>query len=283
MKSRNSTKFSFFCYILILFSIEASYKCEIIKLNNIRTNLTPAIYSIKAKNFGRYYNNLVYRQNSEQTIYFSTRNIGFMKNLRFIPSKCNESTYYIEFVYKRKILGLNETDLNSIILYDNITDISHNKSLIKWKIYYIMNKDYIIQNLYTNKIWRTNKFIYLDCAGELKYINNSNYINTNSIENTLKFRIIKLYEEVRMKEEHFKIIEKEPIDVLIKYIDLSDPFLKRDGIKQIKKDKENGELKYSLRSIFKFIPWVRKIFILMPNEKVSFLKPIEEIKEKIYI
>ena len=29
------------------------------------------------------------------------------------------------------------------------------------------------------------------------------------------------------------------------------------------------------------IPWIRKIFILMPNEKVSFLKPIEEIKDKI--
>ena len=31
----------------------------------------------------------------------------------------------------------------------------------------------------------------------------------------------------------------------------------------------------------KNIPWVRKIYILMPNEKVMFLKPEEEIKDKI--
>ena len=33
------------------------------------------------------------------------------------------------------------------------------------------------------------------------------------------------------------------------------------------------------RSIFEYIPWIRKIFILMPNERVRFLKPSEEIKE----
>ena len=281
MKRKNSKKFSFFCYILILYLIASTHKCEIVNLNNIQTNLTPAVYSITSRSFGPYYNNLVYRRTSEQTIYFSKRNKGFMKNLRFIPSKNYQSTYYIEFVYKRKILGLNETDLNSIILYDNITEISLDRSIIRWKIYNIMNKNYIIQNMYTKKFWRTKKFIYLDCTGSLKYVNDSNFIRTDLIQNTMLFRIIKLYEEVRMKEEHVQIIEKEPIDVLIKYIDLSDPFLKRDGIKQIKKDKDNGELKYCLRSIFKFIPWVRKIFILMPNEKVSFLKPLEEIKEKI--
>ena len=83
------------------------------------------------------------------------------------------------------------------------------------------------------------------------------------------------------KKEYFPIIEQEPIDILIKYIDFKDPNLNREGIKQIKKDEDNGELKYSLRSIFKFIPWIRKIFILMPNEKVSFLKSPKEINEKI--
>ena len=163
MKRKNSKKFSFFCYILILYLIASTHKCEIVNLNNIQTNLTPAVYSITSRNFGPYYNNLVYRRTSEQTIYFSKRNIGFMKNLRFIPAKNYESTYYIEFVYKRKILGLNETDLNSIILYDNITEISLDKSIIRWKIYNIMNKNYIIQNMYTKKFWRTKKFIYLDC------------------------------------------------------------------------------------------------------------------------
>ena len=76
-------------------------------------------------------------------------------------------------------------------------------------------------------------------------------------------------------------MDNEPIDVLIKYIDLSDPKLNRKNIKQIEKDEDNNELKYSLRSILKNIPWIRKIFILMPNEKVFFLKSQEEIKDKI--
>ena len=62
---------------------------------------------------------------------------------------------------------------------------------------------------------------------------------------------------------------------------LKDPFLNRSGIAQIKKDYENEELRYAVRSILKYIPWVRKIFILMPNEKVQFFKDYELIKEKI--
>ena len=77
------------------------------------------------------------------------------------------------------------------------------------------------------------------------------------------------------------ILEKEPIDVVFKYIDLSDPALKREGIAQIKKDKDNEELKYALRSVLTNIPWVRYIFIVMPNDAVRFLKPQDEIAEKI--
>lgn len=77
------------------------------------------------------------------------------------------------------------------------------------------------------------------------------------------------------------VLEDEPIDVVIKYIDLTDGSLKREGIPQIKKDYDNEELRYSLRSIIKNIPWVRKIFIVMPNEKVRFLKDKDFISEKI--
>jgi len=43
-------------------------------------------------------------------------------------------------------------------------------------------------------------------------------------------------------------------------------------------------LRYSLRSILQYIPWIRKIFIVMPNEKVRFLKPYDEIKDKfVYV
>ena len=92
---------------------------------------------------------------------------------------------------------------------------------------------------------------------------------------------MKIYEEINHSEEHLKLIEKEPIDILIKYIDLKDQNLNRNGIHQIPKDLDNEELRYSVRSILKNLPWIRKIFILMPNEKVSYFKEINEIHEKI--
>ena len=75
----------------------------------------------------------------------------------------------------------------------------------------------------------------------------------------------------------FSIISK----CVFLYIDLRDKSLKRKGIKQIYKDFDNEELRYSIRSILENIPWIRKIFILMPNEKVRYFKPANIIKEKI--
>ena len=97
----------------------------------------------------------------------------------------------------------------------------------------------------------------------------------------LQFNLIQLGEEVNLKPEHIELIEKEPIDVLIKYIDLTDKNLNREGIKQITKDEDHEELRYCVRSILDNIPWIRKIFIVMPNEKVRYFKPIEEIKDRI--
>ena len=57
--------------------------------------------------------------------------------------------------------------------------------------------------------------------------------------------------------------------------------MNRTGIHQINKDIDNEELRFSIRSILKNIPWIRKIFILMPNEKVRYLKEFNEIKDKI--
>lgn len=69
--------------------------------------------------------------------------------------------------------------------------------------------------------------------------------------------------------------------MVIKYIDLTDKNLNRTRIKQIKKDEDNEELRYSIRSILSYIPWIRKIYIIMPNDKVKYFKPLDEIKEKI--
>ena len=57
--------------------------------------------------------------------------------------------------------------------------------------------------------------------------------------------------------------------------------MNRTGISLIKKDYENGEIKYCVRSILQNIPWIRKIFILMPNENVKYFLPKEEISDKI--
>lgn len=78
-----------------------------------------------------------------------------------------------------------------------------------------------------------------------------------------------------------QLLEREPIDVVIKYIDLTDPNLKREGIPQIKKDEDNDELKYAVRSVLKNLPWVRKIHIVMPNEKVRYFKEPDLISDKI--
>ena len=59
------------------------------------------------------------------------------------------------------------------------------------------------------------------------------------------------------------------------------PNLQRDGIHQIEKDFDNEELRYSIRSIIQNIPWVRKIYILMPNEKVRYFKDYNFINDKI--
>jgi hypothetical protein len=110
------------------------------------------------------------------------------------------------------------------------------------------------------------------------FCNNTLYIN---LEQNFIFNFIKLYEEAELNQEYLEIIEKEPIDVLIKYIDLTDNTLNRTGIIQIYKDHDNEELRFSIRSILENIPWTRKIYILMPNKKVKYFKSIDEIKGKI--
>ena len=115
-----------------------------------------------------------------------------------------------------------------------------------------------------------------DCSFE---INVTKLILNNP---NIQFQIIKLYREKTLNQKNNAILNNEPIDVVISYANITDINLKRNGMKSCgKKDIENGELWYSIRSIFKNIPWVRKIFIIMPNEKINFLSDCEERKEKI--
>ena len=174
--------------------------------------------------------------------------------------KIGENSYYIKPIKSKKYLFVN----NNNIIIKKLQ--KHNEAMI-WNLIQTEENQFLIQNKYYKKYIGISNFFFLIL---------SNNINNKSFY----FEFLKLYEEVKIKID-LKIINKEPIDIVIKYIDVTDKNLNRIGIKHIYKDKDNDELKYSVRSILENIPWIRKIFILMPNEKVRFFKSQEEIKEKI--
>ena len=124
------------------------------------------------------------------------------------------------------------------------------------KLSYIKNKELKISKKNDkNNLWKfiklkNNNYKIINKKGCYIKINKLNIIceNIKEEEATL-FNLFIIFEEVEENEKENMLIEKEPIDVLIKYIDLKD-----------------------IRSILKNIPWIRKIFILMPNKKVRYFK-----------
>jgi hypothetical protein len=174
----------------------------------------------------------------------------------------------IETKHKKKKLGINKND--KIILNNNKFKNINNNNFF-WKITGNLKKGFFIQNLYNGKYIEINNNTF-KCS--------INLINEKKINN-YRFFLFQLVEEGILKKKYLKIINNEPIDIVIKYIDLTDKDLKREGINQIYKDKDNDELRFCIRSIIQYIPWVRKIYILMPNKKVKFFKSIEDINYKI--
>ena len=257
-----------FIYIFLFFNINILCQNEIYfsYINNKDFSIKNAVYIIRNRegNLHLEFRGITYLIKSEKK-----ENI---KNFLLIKDEENQDYFYIK-QNSLKVILLSATNQNdNIINYKN--DMEKDYSL--WKITPKINEEnklvYYIQNKKTKKYWEINdsskyKFI------ELKEVFNFNKNN--------EFQFNELYKEVQEKNINSNLLDKEPIDVLIKYIDLSDPKLNRTGIKQIKKDYDNEELKYSVRSILKNIPWIRKIFILMPNEKVKYFKPPEDINEKI--
>ncbi len=215
-------------------------------------------------------------------VFFSSKKEGKEESFRIISTGTNKNTYYIISKPFNKKIGIN--DQGDLILY-NIDD-KENIEKTKWNFIKVNDKDYLLQNSFNkmyieikNKYENKKMVYYPTCTS---YINSSESLE--KVSKKLKYSFFKLCEEVQLKPEHIEIIEKEPVDVLIKYIDLTDKTLNRNGITQIKKDEDNEELKYCVRSILEYIPWVRKIFILMPNDKVKYFKPINEIKDKfVYV
>ena len=218
---------------------------------------------------------------------------------------------YISIFYDRKELKFRKENLGAdtinfrlkFIKFENNSNINQTKiQHLKYNTYLglsldrtkqinntrlFMNKINIENNNFSNIYYieqiEANTFTIKNNLGCYLCENNFNLIcSYQPIMKYCQFYILKIFSEIdKNNQEDLALIEKEPIDVLIKYIDLSDPNLKREGIKQITKDESNDELRYSIRSILQNIPWVRKIFILMPNERVRFLKDPELIKDKI--
>ena len=253
----------FFSQIYFIYSKDPTNNQDLEKFN--------AVYRIdsKEKNYP-----LIIQNNKVE---FSTKKEGKEESFRILSVEDNNSgVYYIISKPFNKKLGVNEK--NELILYDTYELLK-----TKWNFIKINAQEYLIQNDFNKKYLEiknrkegTKIIYYAICSNDV-----DQNLEPDKIKNIFKYSFFKLCEEVQFKPEHLKFIDNEPIDILIKYIDLTDKNLKRDGIKQIKKDEDNEELKYSVRSILQYIPWVRKIIILMPNERVKYFKPIEEISGKI--
>ena len=260
-----------------------SYPKFISYVDNQKSTKLNAIYRIDS--LYKLYR-LIIRNNQ---IEFSTYKGGKDESFRITETGLITNTYFIESKPFNKRIGINDKDL--LLLYE-INDLKNQEKAI-WNIIEISDNKYLIQNLYNKKFLEINSRKEIQLKNNKKInvmiyfpqcIKDLNLNNLSSIGNKFKYSFFKLCEEVKIKPEHIPLIEKEPVDVFIKYIDLTDKTLNRKGINQIKKDEDNEELRYSVRSILQYIPWVRKIFILMPNEKVKYFKPINEISSKfVYV
>ena len=185
-----------------------------------------------------------------------------------------EKYYFIEEKYSRKKLYY-DISKEAIMAADLIRPEDEDKFLweINFKNYHPTNTFFEIKS----KI--TGKYLIYDEKKEFSKISIGTSWESLAEDKSYKFRMIRIYKEAKNIKSYN--LENEPIDLVIKYIDLNDTSLVRKDLKQIEKDKQNNELKYSLRSIFKNIPWVRKIFIIMPNDNIPFLNPKEQIQDKI--
>ena len=217
-----------------------------------------AVYNIIYKDLYFNYNN--------QKLIISKEKIN--SSFRIIKKEDNSFNLNFSSYYNIELINTNlnliyERNITQNVILDLIVE---NKDSSLWTFIKAENNNYRIQN--KKKCFIRIKELKIFCE------------NIPESEASL-FILTKLYEEVNKWELDNELIEKEPIDLLIKYIDLRDTNLNRTGIHQIQKDFDNEEIRYSVRSVLKYIPWIRKIFILMPNEKIRYFKDYDLIKEKI--
>ena len=285
--SLNISNFSFILLNLLLF-FNFTHSQENLESINQENKIDNAIYVIRNfngdKNLDIEKNILTFLDNPKKPLKKHFRIFAIDEKTKKKSDTVNANDYYcIEDKDFHKRLGIinNSGDIGLRSARNNNDKIDDN---YLWKIIPIL-----IEKSEDNKKYK-KVYYYLQNKASKKYLNYvdnknkgtliCNSYDPNRLNNNNFFIFNKMYRE-RNPKESLKLIDEEPIDVLIKYIDLSDPDLEREGINQIKKDEENGEIKYNVRSILKNIPWIRKIFILMPNERVKYFKEPNKIKDKI--
>ena len=177
-----------------------------------------------------------------------------VSNNIFIISEEKENYFSISNIITHKPKNYKiylSTDSNNNLMVHQ-RNFFHNRDFSLWKIIPKVNKKkqliYYVQNKKTKKFIELNSFI----EDNKPFL--SNFTDISKVNENNEFKFIELYKEVNNLNSYSSILANEPIDVLIKYIDLSDPNLNRTGIKQIPKDNDNGELKFSIRSILKNLP-----------------------------
>ena len=249
--------------ILIIFSLLLCiFQCQNNEDNNSSIiNLLDEYNS--AFSINSLYNNyiLTFQENS---FCFSSNKDGINQN--FLISSAFSKSFFIIFRPFNKKIGVN--DDNNLYMYD--LDDNENAEKTYWRFINYKNNQsiFLIQNINNNKILEidpnSNEVI---CKNSLVYdpSNNLDRVQVQSL-----FYLIKLFEDVQIRPIDFEKLKNEPIDVFMKYTDYTDKSLNIPDKERQQNDAE--ALKYSLRSILQNIPWVRKIFIVMPNEKSQILK-----------
>ena len=168
--------------------------------------------------------------NFMQSYIFDNRALFRILSIRF--SLNDNSFHNIEEINTNFKLSLSE---DKELTFNNIINHSEN-----WRFIRLENNYFVIKNKNYQCYIKKNKVKYM--------------CDNISLDKATKFKLIKIFNEV--KEFQFRIhkelFDREPVDILIKYIDLKDNKLKRKGIHQIEKDYDNEELRYSIRSIINY-------------------------------
>ena len=262
--------------LIIIFCVEIFIVCQLpidshSYINQKDFLIKNAVYIIRNREGNINFDNMFNKEfkNSKQNL---------KKNFELIMNKENENDnknifYLIKDKENDVLLSVNE-EQNKLI---TINPDSDNINYALWNITPKINEEnkliYYVQNKETKLYWE------LENRYNIHKLKLSNKTEELSLEKENEFLFIELFQESKLINS--ELLKNEPIDVLIKYIDLNDITLNRSDIHQIKKDFDHCELKYCVRSILQNIPWIRKIFILMPNERVRFFKRKEEIEDKI--